>query len=196
MNAPIFALCYLPPHGALGTPPAVSFAEITALALDSTQRTLFAALALERDLALYEDGAPVSFPGGNNLPDFLAADDADARYYRLFTYQMEIGARYHVKVLTQRAEFELELREALAPRRAALLGREYSPPRHALPSENQDLLAECQVAFSAARDARQALFAIARCRLAFFSRYEKFEFSLDQLIRYALVTMTLEEAVV
>jgi len=196
MNAPVFALCYLPPLGELGTPPPVSLVEVLSQA--DSERPLFEAIALEGDLAFYEDGNPACSPvvleNITALPEFLHAEDADARYQRLMNYQIEISQRYGAPLLARRAAFEWELRRALIPQRTALLNRELVNPERDIYLDDADLIAECQTAFATAENAHQALQAINRCRYDFLSRYEKFEFSLDQFVRYALMVLVLAEA--
>jgi hypothetical protein len=162
-------------------------------------------VALEGDLALYEEALlgqarprqPLVLEQNLSiLPDILQGDDPDARYGRLIAYQIAVGQRHGAGLLTRRAGFELALREALASNRAERLGREWQAPENSIAQagDDGDLIDECLAQFDDAQNARQALHAIAQCRLAFLARQEHFDFSLDQLVRYAFVVLTLEEA--
>jgi hypothetical protein len=201
----IFALCMLPSCGPLGSQPTVSLAEILSLAEGEAQRAVLEAVALEGDLALYEEALlgqdrprqPLVLDDNLSfLPDFLQGEDPDARYGCLIAHQIAVGQRYGAGLLKRRAGFELALRESLARTRAERLGREWQAPENTLgqAGADADLIDDCLAQFDDAQNARQALHAIAHCRLAFLARQERFDFSLDQLVRYAFVILTLEEA--
>lgn len=204
MSQATFALCMLPACGPVGSQPPVSLAEILSLAEDASQKAVLEAVALEGDLALYEESLMgsdrprqplVLEENFNTLPAFLQADDPDARYRALIAHQIAVGERCGAGLLARRASFELALREALAQNRAERLGREWqAPEQDSEPCEDADLIDDCLAQCEDALNARQALHAIAHCRLAFLARQERFDFSLDQLVRYAFVILTLEEA--
>lgn len=205
MSQAIFALCMLPSSGPLGSQPTVSLAEILSLAEGAAQRAVLEAVALAGDLALYEEALlgqarprqPLVLDESLSvLPDFLSGDDPDARYNRLIAHQIAVGQRFGAGLLARRAGFELALRESLARNRAERLGREWQAPENSIAQagDDRDLIEDCLAQFDDAKNARQALHAIAQCRLAFLARQERFDFSLDQLVRYAFVVLTLEEA--